>query len=166
MTIAKNPRELSSRASTVTIMPRHNRRMTTLHAIVERFKFFLKKVSNPIQVLRSVRKQREIIKHISCTISSEAKRIEGKHSITKSKKNIYVKVIIYCRNGALTLEDEGALPALPQILAGPSLTTASPSWDIVTVGVTTVFVELKYYASPYKKREIYAQRSRVLQPVH
>lgn len=37
--------------------------------------------------------------------------------------------------GVLTLEDEGALPALPmaQLLAGPSLTTASPSWDIVTV---------------------------------
>lgn len=30
---------------------------------------------------------------------------------------------------------------MAQLLAGPSLTTASPSWDIVTVGVTTVFVE-------------------------
>lgn len=47
--------------------------------------------------------------------------------------------------GFLTLEDEGALPALPmaQLFAGPSLTTASPSWDIVTVGVTTVFVEIE-----------------------
>lgn len=45
--------------------------------------------------------------------------------------------------GVLTLEDEGALPALPmaQLLAGPSLTTASPSWDIVTVDVTIIFVE-------------------------
>lgn len=30
---------------------------------------------------------------------------------------------------------------MAQLLAGPSLTTASPSWDIVTVGVTIILVE-------------------------
>lgn len=59
---------------------------------------------------------------------------------------------------------------MAQLLAGPSLTTASPSWDIVTVGVTTVFVEKILCLSLQEADEIaHSNRERdqrALQPLH
>lgn len=50
---------------------------------------------------------------------SEAKRIEGRHSITKSnKKKKYVKVIIYCRKWGSYPGGRGGTSGAPPDLGG------------------------------------------------